>query len=460
MLSVMYNTMMDDDVLETRFMFQPRGQGTAWFFRMVTPDALRGVSNPRTGRPYGREIKQTLNTRNVLEARRRRDEILGSLRLEEREALGDGEWTMSGALSISQQYRAADEEERSKLDLVLVGEAEELERKRGEEFAGRWFLIATGQRTPLATASERYLAERSDELSQTTINNFKTALREFFEYTDEGVALEDVDRPMVARFVTEFLPSKTSAKAPRGQGPATIRKKVTLLSSIWKWAMVRGVLEFSHITPWDRQAPSEKKVRNAAVKRRDFEPDEVRALLDASPVGTSMGDILRVALLSGVRLEEVASLTAEQLDEDGGGYRILEGKSENAHRYVPLVDEARIVIAARSKRVDDSGVLFPELTVRASTGKRGGAVSQRFTRLRRSVLGDQTDRILSQHSFRHTWRTAARRVRVDLRTVQEMGGWSRGRDTDLAYDHADEREYYRAEQQRIADWFRDKNYLT
>lgn len=58
---MMYNTFMGDtDLLDTKFLFQPRGEGTAWLFRMATPEALIGRTNPRTGKPYGREIRESL----------------------------------------------------------------------------------------------------------------------------------------------------------------------------------------------------------------------------------------------------------------------------------------------------------------------------------------------------------------------------------------------------------------
>lgn len=41
---------------------------------------------------------------------------------------------------------------------------------------------------------------------------------------------------------------------------------------------------------------------------------------------------------------------------------------------------------------------------------------------------------LKQHAFRHTWRTAARRAGVDLRTSSELGGWSRGDSVDIVYE--------------------------
>ena len=103
--------------------------------------------------------------------------------------------------------------------------------------------------------------------------------------------------------------------------------------------------------------------------------------------------------------------------------------------------------------------MFPELPVRKSTGRRGGAVSQKFTRLRRTVLGNETDGQLAQHALRHTWRTAARRVGVELRTIHELGGWSRGDNEDATYDHGLVREQYAKEQKRVAAWLRKEGYL-
>jgi len=84
----MYNAdIADDDMLDTLFLDQPRGQGTGGCFRMLTPAALVGRTSPRTGRPYGREIREGLDTRDLKQARKLRDLRLGKIRLEEAEAL-------------------------------------------------------------------------------------------------------------------------------------------------------------------------------------------------------------------------------------------------------------------------------------------------------------------------------------------------------------------------------------
>jgi hypothetical protein len=56
----MYNIMDDKNMLDTLYLFQPRGPGTAYLFRMATPPILVGRINPRTGKPYGREIRESL----------------------------------------------------------------------------------------------------------------------------------------------------------------------------------------------------------------------------------------------------------------------------------------------------------------------------------------------------------------------------------------------------------------
>lgn len=452
--------MSDDDMLDTTFLFQPRGQGTGWCFRMITPTILIGRVNPRTGRPYGREIREGLDTRDLKQARKLRDLRLGRIRLEEGQALAEISGSMEQALQVAADLKAADDPhvEDAIKEAVLI-EAKQIEARAGVRKASRWYKTALGISTPLKDVFDQYAADAGKTMSLSTLNNFNTARNEFLAYAGEDVALEDVDRRLVADFVVKHLPNKKGPKAPHGQGPATVRKKVSQLGQVWVWARKRGFLAREQDNPWDEQAPSVKEVRAAADVRRPFTPDEAKKLLKATTAGDALGDVIRVALLTGVRLEEVASLEASQVDSEGRWYTIRQGKTDNAARVVPLVGMAQDVIKARLGKVKDGGALFGEVPVRKSTGKRGGSLSQAFTRLRRDVLGENTDGELAQHCFRHTWRTAAGRAGVDLRTAQEMGGWSRGRASDLTYDHGKELEHYREEQAKVAQWLKEKGYL-
>jgi integrase len=456
--------MRDDNIMiDTQYLFQPRGRGTAWIFRIKTPAILVGKPNPRTGKPYKKEIREGLGaTRSLVEARKIRDVLLGQIRLEEATLANAHDGTLGQALEIAESLKGVDLKAPDGVnEVVLEGMAEEIEKTQGTKKAKRWIKVASGQSTPLQVTYEKYLASgKGKSLAKSTRNDLKTVIKDFKEFLDgDDVGMEEVDRLMAGGFATEYLPNKPSAKSPNGPGPATVRKKITLLTSLWRWAMDRGYLEYSHMTPWDRQAPTKKEIKKAASKRRMFNPDETKALLKAAPIGKPLGDIIRVALLTGVRLEEVAALQASQFDEDGKGYEVKDGKTENATRYVPLTSLALKTLKPRLNKVKEDGLLFPELKVRSSTEKRGGAISQKFTDLRRDVLGDHTDGKLVLHSFRHTWRTAARRAGVDLLTTHEMGGWSRGNHSDDEYDHGDVREHYHREQRKVAQWLKREGFL-
>lgn len=452
----MYNADMSDEMPDTRFLIQPRGPGTAYVFRMRTPPSLVGKINPRTGKPYGREIKEGLNCdnpRDRMEAIRRRDVLLGQIR---REELGGVE--LPDAMEVAASLRDMDDDARDIAVSVLADDARKAGKKIGHAKAGRWYRVAAGMETPFKDLVDKYKADPDTALSLATLNNLATAVREFLEFAGEGVSIEEVDRRKVAEFLTDYLPKRKGPKAPQGQGPATIRKKASLLSQVWRWAQRRGFLPYSKETPWDGQAPNKKAIKDAQKVRRPFTPEEVRKLLEGIPAGTPLGDAFRVAILTGVRLEEVASLTAKQVDADGEGYSVKKGKTENAARYVPLADLAAEVVKRRLAGAN-GGALFPELPVRKSTGKQGGKLSQDFTRVRRDILGEETDGDLAFHSFRHTWRTAARRAGVDLRSIAEMGGWSRGDSADAIYDHGLETKRYREMQATVAAWMRTQRYL-
>ncbi|MDW3207928.1 MAG: tyrosine-type recombinase/integrase [Alphaproteobacteria bacterium] len=450
---------MGKDVLETEFLYQPKGR-KGWCFRMRTPEALIGYTNPKTGRPYGKEIREGLGTRNLREARHKRDIRLGQIRAEELKARAERLGDMDEALSYAEILAQIDDPELIEAtEESIMLRTEKIERSHGYEVAKRWYDAATGKETPLKTIYEKYLEDDGGKLSKSTQINLKTAWEDFRRFCKGDVTIETVDRRMAAEFVTQYLPTLKTPRSPSGPSPATIQKKVTLLKGIWTWAMKRGYIPYEPMTPWDKQAPSKKEVRAAAKTRRPFTAEEVRKLFKAEPAGSTLGDVMRIALLTGVRLSEIMEIDASWVDKDGRGYTVPKGKTESAVRYVPLVGPAQDVIQRRMKVVKEKGSLFPERGKRKSDDKRSPAVSSAFTRLRRKTLGEQTDGELAEHSFRHTWRTAARRAGVDLRTSSELGGWSRGDSVDTVYDHGLEITRYRQEQEKIRGWLVAEGYL-
>jgi hypothetical protein len=75
--------------IDMNYIIRPRGDGTAYQFMIRTPAALRGMTDPATGRTFGRYIKRSLGaTRHLPTARKLRDIRLAEVRTMEAEARG------------------------------------------------------------------------------------------------------------------------------------------------------------------------------------------------------------------------------------------------------------------------------------------------------------------------------------------------------------------------------------
>ena len=198
-----------------------------------------------------------------------------------------------------------------------------------------------------------------------------------------------------------------------------------------------------------------------------FTPEQVDKLLSGfSKWGSRQGDLMRLALVTGCRVDEIGSLLLDDVAQDGSSFSIRHGKTENAARIVPIVENAQRLLVervtsglqAQQQLAAGERRLFPDWPLKPTTGKVN-AVSQWFTRYRRLTLGAETDGRLAFHSFRHTWRTVARRAGVAEDRIRELGGWEGEKDTADMYDHGLQREQLTQVQQEIWNALEAQGYL-
>lgn len=449
---------------------QPRGPGTAWQFRMRTPPELIGVVDPRSGRAFGATIKRGLGTAHTPTAERLRDEVLGDIRRAVRFAAGcraDDQLSDDAAegwrRAIAEQDKrhakgAVDEHELDVRGLALDIAEDAMERPPLRARAERFRAIALRQGLTLAEAEAAYLEARQPgnrtgfkPLALTTVHGLRTAVKllaMFMERSADAVELREVGEDEAHRFRTVWLLERPSKRAPLGVSHVTAEKHVTLLSGLWRWA-----LEHKHLSganPWEqkqRLVPRNRKNhRTEDEGRAMFRPEEAEKLLKGLPRGDRLGDLFRLALVTGCRVDELAKLTKADLRLDGGtavGFHIRQGKTDNAARYVPVPKIARAILLRKPDGVvppwrreaeAEPDRVFPEFPIREASGK-AAAASQAFTRERRKLLGAGTDGRLALHSTRHTWRTVARRAGAPEATIHEIGGWAGERKTSSVYDH-------------------------
>jgi integrase len=215
--------------------------------------------------------------------------------------------------------------------------------------------------------------------------------------------LRDINRKVVRHWVTEMA---TDLKA------ATVQRMMSDCRTYWKYlATVEAVPEDS--APFDRLG---LKVKQSSWK--PYEPKDAVRLLKAAEGDTQLADLIRMAMYTGARREELCSLKV--VNVKGDRFEIVGAKTEAGIRTVPIHRRLATTIRRLVKASKDGYVLSGLSPNR--NDDRGDAIGKRFTRLKRSL--DFDDR----HTF-HSWRgtviTMLEHAGVPEGTVQDIVGHER-----------------------------------
>ena len=219
--------------------------------------------------------------------------------------------------------------------------------------------------------------------------------------------VQEINRKAAVAFVDKMLSLNTS--------PATVQRKLSGLSTFWKWLQNRGDFGETQRIPRTGLAPAEPRTRGEYAtdkeNRRPFTEEEGAAFLTAIQATTKKHfadhTVAMVMAVTGARLEEVCALSKAdvKLDGDTLWMTIREGKTVAASRRIPIVSPP-VVAAMKAQLKSSSGPLFPQLEV-DRYGKRSQALSKRFGRVLRLSVKDPN--VVAAHGWRHRGRTLAER---------------------------------------------------
>jgi len=243
----------------------------------------------------------------------------------------------------------------------------------------------------------------------------------------------------VRRFRESLLAG--DAKTGKGKGalaPATVRKYMNLLGTVFHHAVRTGLLDVSPVAGMAFVVRG-GVLADAAGKRQPFSAEQLRTLF-ASRVyqkdapRDALWWLFPLGLYTGCRMEEVMALRAEDVREiDGILCFVIEPRSDrplktsSSRRVVPVHD-ALIDLGLIRKRVEGkSGLLFPELRRDARHGTYTAALSKKAGRLLRS-LG--LSRTVTSHSARHCFADALRAAKVEPEVRARLLGHSLGSITE------------------------------
>lgn len=390
----------------------------AWYAVVTVPPAVRQTLGKR-------KILRSLKTRDVEVARARRWGVVKELKAEiEAAKSGRSTGPRSPLTEEAMTWRAtlaeADDEYGEVIGSVLADRAAQIETKAGLEAAREFHAIASGQRTPVDTYLDQWFAETS--FSERTLGDHRHSLKRLQEWAEkEGVVLsiEGIDRKLAGRFVSGGLVARRLAVA-------TANKAISSLSTYWRWLMKRGLVEAN---PWERQSLARPQAHRTGdeARERPFTDTEVATLVsgEADPV---LADFMRIAVLSGMRIEEIARLRVQDCVDNA--LRVTKAKTRAGIRAVPTHPDLVAIVAGRSAGKAPEDYLFHEMTDGGREGERSMAVSKRFGYYRKRVgiheLPDGKRRsLVNFHSFRRWFITKAEQAGQPLPTIEAVVGHAR-----------------------------------
>lgn len=423
-------------------------RGGKFYVQVRVPESLRGVVS--AGR--GTHIRRSLNTGNEAEAIRRHRhveaEIKKVIEAARREPDGSPKGSDPSSPDIAAQAAwwrpvlkaaAADTEDPAHIvfgetvDRMLGAPVGDFIDGEGihhplydderEARTSEFFDLATGRRVPVAAELERFLQNKrgktGEPLSTRYISRIKRAVRDLGAWL--ALRPEGDNLAMVTRYVAGRYAEHLGETCPTAQTASSL---LTALSSYWRWMVRRGVIEEN---PWTDQSP-ETKASSGDAEKRPFTDAEITKLLTGDTYST-LHDMMRIAALSGMRINEIGRLTVADCQD--GSFNIRKAKTKAGVRRVPIHSALTPLVARRvvGKRLDQ--FLIEELAARKDhTSDRAGKASERFTAYRRALgiepaKPGQRQADADFHSFRRWFITKAEQAGQPESTIQAVVGQKR-----------------------------------
>lgn len=294
---------------------------------------------------------------------------------------------------------------------ALEERAEKIERSHGLERAQGFYALASHKVTPLRLHEADFLQFKA--YKRKSEDDFRRVLSELEGWLGQerhSAALEAITRRIAGQFISASLSIGRSAKKAKAY--------LGFLTEYWRWLAGKGIASADN--PWVGQPVASGRTRielRSKREKRPFTDEEVAQLLTGQPSHRLLPAVMRIAALSGMRIEEIAMLTVA--DCEGGTFRVREGKTERARREFPIHSSLTRLIDQLGKGAKPGDHLIRGLPdPPESRNTRSDPLSKAFTRYRRSLgIGDEaggrSDKSEADfHSFRRWFIAKAREARL------------------------------------------------
>lgn len=295
-----------------------------------------------------------------------------------------------------------------------------------EAAAGTFMRLARGEAVPVDHLHLKYLDQL--KVKPRTKADDERAMRLLKRWCEvEGIAplLQSFPNKKVA---VRFMDALPTLPEQAGKSPVTLNKYLRRLSAYWQWLERRDEVPADI---WQGVTLAVPKV-GPEEKERPFSREEMAALL-SGPASPEMHDLMRIASLTGCRLDPIVCLRVKDCREDGV-FVFKPQKKEQSARLCPIHSSLKEIVERRTRGKKPDDPVFPEwpMAKNAATSmrERSFKASNEFTAYRRSVgvadeRGDRRRSLVNFHSFRRWFITEAERANQPPHFISAVVGHKR-----------------------------------
>lgn len=392
-------------------------RGHTWSVSVTIPRKLRAAAGKK-------EFVRALGTRDLKEANRLKHSWIAEFkrriaRLEQSEDDPDRQ-VIESALrfrDLLERHRHTHHQspsqgeisEHDELLSVMLDRAQEI-AEEDPALAERFHAAATGRATFIGDLWAQWLNEII--CAPKTKAQHTQAIREFLAWSGARATIEETDRRKAGLYIKQLL--------GRGLARRTVGRIVSSLSALWIWFGKRGFTEKEN--PWLGHG---LKAKGQAHVRHSLTDEQIIRLLEHR--GTpkwheKLQVLMRLALLTGARIEELCSLKASNTEcrEDGWWITIEKGKTDAARREVPVHPLGVALVEGLLSRGGE--YLIDGLTV-GPFGDRSHYASKAYGRFRKAAGVGETGNDF--HALRNTVIAAFEAAEVPESTVKLLVGHKR-----------------------------------
>jgi len=239
----------------------------------------------------------------------------------------------------------------------------EIQANRGDDIATAYVDAVDGFATPWkALPIESWHTEGNRKTAQPhstrTRDDAQTALRELERF------IKAKGKPLIIEAVTPELAAQWKMQMQAdGVHIKTIKKKISIGNSLWTFTLRNNIVKLP-TNPFKGLSPPVPTVPDT---EREQPILDMGPVLSRWPDKDSMGQVVRMMALSGMRPEEAAQLRCR--DAEGGWFNIRKSKTTAGVRKIPIHSKLKPLIARLRKNREPDDFLIEH----GGVGKRGRA---------------------------------------------------------------------------------------